>query len=229
MCAAYSRAAAGILERQIQSEDYCIIHALEKMKYKPVLLRHSAYPDEILQNINSPNQYRELRRRVHGTPVIAVSGVKNSGKTTLITGILPLLKKQGLRIAVIKHDGHDFSPDVPDTDSYRIRHAGARSVAVYSDHRYMITEEMENVSPEELTRRFQEADLILLEGGKNNTFPKLEVVRGAVSNTFACAQDSLIGLCTDANLRLRGRTLPIDDYAGIVELLMEYLRKQSSL
>ena len=45
--------------------------------------------------------------------ILAVSGVKNSGKTTLITKILPFLKAKGLNVAVIKHDGHDFEADVP--------------------------------------------------------------------------------------------------------------------
>ena len=51
--------------------------------------------------------------------ILAVSGVKNSGKTTLITKLLPGLKKRGLQVAVIKHDGHDFEADVPGTDSWK--------------------------------------------------------------------------------------------------------------
>ena len=51
--------------------------------------------------------------------IFAISGVKNSGKTTLITQILPILSGQGLAVATIKHDGHDFDADVPGTDTYR--------------------------------------------------------------------------------------------------------------
>ena len=36
--------------------------------------------------------------------LLAVSGVKNSGKTTLIEHLLPLLSVKGIRTAVIKHD-----------------------------------------------------------------------------------------------------------------------------
>ena len=60
------------------------------------------------------------------TPFIfAISGYKNSGKTTLITKLIPELKQRGYRVAVIKHDGHDFEADVPGTDSYRHQKAGA--------------------------------------------------------------------------------------------------------
>lgn len=56
--------------------------------------------------------------------IVAVSGVKNSGKTTLITQMLPLFSAAGLRTAVIKHDGHALQPDPPDTDTGRFMTAG---------------------------------------------------------------------------------------------------------
>lgn len=56
--------------------------------------------------------------------VLAVSGVHNSGKTTLLEKLLPVLRSRGLKVGVIKHDGHDFTPDVPGTDS--LPSAGSR-------------------------------------------------------------------------------------------------------
>lgn len=46
--------------------------------------------------------------------IFAVSGVKDSGKTTLISRLIPHFKRKGLSVSVIKHDGHDFIPDVPE-------------------------------------------------------------------------------------------------------------------
>ena len=57
--------------------------------------------------------------------ILAVCGVKNSGKTILIQKLIPLLQNQGLKVAAVKHDGHDFTPDVPGTDSHRMKAAGA--------------------------------------------------------------------------------------------------------
>lgn len=65
------------------------------------------------------------------TQIFAISGVKNSGKTTLITRLLPILSGQGLLVATIKHDGHDFNADVPGTDTYRHFHAGAYGTAIF--------------------------------------------------------------------------------------------------
>ena len=72
--------------------------------------------------------------------VLAVSGLHNSGKTTLLEKLLPALRSRGLKVGIIKHDGHDFTPDVPGTDSCRLREAGAEGVAVYSGQRYLLTE-----------------------------------------------------------------------------------------
>lgn len=34
--------------------------------------------------------------------------VVNAGKTTLITRLLPVLTDYGLKVATVKHDGHEF-------------------------------------------------------------------------------------------------------------------------
>ena len=70
--------------------------------------------------------------------ILAVCGVKNSGKTTLIQKLIPLLQNQGLKVAAVKHDGHDFEPDVPGTDSHSFWKAGAVGTAIFSDSKYMI-------------------------------------------------------------------------------------------
>ncbi len=84
--------------------------------------------------------------------VLAVSGAHNSGKTTLLEKLIPLLRARGLKVGVIKHDGHDFTPDVPGTDSFRLREAGAEGVAVYSGTRYLLTEALPHDQPMDAVR-----------------------------------------------------------------------------
>ncbi|NLY45724.1 MAG: molybdopterin-guanine dinucleotide biosynthesis protein B [Tissierella sp.] len=113
--------------------------------------------------------------------VIAISGIKNSGKTTLITALIPLLKDRGLKVATIKHDGHDFDPDVEGTDSYSHRKSGAYGVGIFSKNKWMVIKEEKNVHISNLIQQFPEADLIILEGFKNSDFPKVEIVRSEIS------------------------------------------------
>lgn len=106
-------------------------------------------------------------------PVIyAICGYKNSGKTTLITKLIPLLNEKGYKVATIKHDGHDFVGDVPNTDSYKHKMAGAYGTAVFSDYRFQIVKETQGITESELMKFFPEADIILIEGLKNSGYPK---------------------------------------------------------
>lgn len=143
-----------------------------------------------------------MKKADKNIPIFAISGVKNSGKTTLITQLLPILSAQGVRTAVVKHDGHDFDPDVPGTDTYRHLHAGAYGTAIFSDSKYMIVKEKmkeTSVYPDEaqFRRWFPEADLILLEGFKRYPCPKLEVIRKGNSQKSICAGQALTAIATD--------------------------------
>lgn len=129
--------------------------------------------------------------------ILAICGIKNSGKTTLIERLLPLFTHIGLKVAVIKHDGHDFEADVPGTDSYRHFKAGAYGVAVYSSQKMSIVKQSRSVTAKMLMSFFPEADLILCEGQKSSQLPKLEVVRREISSGPVCTGDLVIGYVTD--------------------------------
>lgn len=130
-------------------------------------------------------------------PVFAVSGIKNSGKTTLIAQLLPILTEHGIKTAVIKHDGHDFDPDVPGTDTYRHFHAGAYGTAVFSASKYMVVKQAPHTSGEQLMEWFPEADLILLEGFKTHPCRKIELIRRGISAESICEGHNLAAIATD--------------------------------
>ena len=115
--------------------------------------------------------------------VLGILAHVDSGKTTLLEKLIPLLRARGLKVGVIKHDGHDFTPDVPGTDSFRLREAGAEGVAVFSGQRYLLTEAF-RLTEQDLLALFERHgyDLVLMEGFKESGWPKIEVVRSAISN-----------------------------------------------
>lgn len=129
--------------------------------------------------------------------ILAVSGVKNSGKTTLIQSLLPELKKRGLHTAVIKHDGHEFDADIPGTDTWKYAQAGAEGTLVFSGTKYMMIKYLPAPSPEQLIEYFPESDVILLEGFKYSLFPKIEVIRKENSSVSVCDPEYLQGVVTD--------------------------------
>ena len=117
------------------------------------------------------------------TPVLGFCAYSGTGKTTLLTSLLPLLKAQGINIGVIKHAHHAFDTDHPGKDSYELRKAGAKQILVSSSKRWaLITELSDNekeASLKELIMRLnaQQLDLILVEGFKHEPFPKIELHR----------------------------------------------------
>lgn len=129
--------------------------------------------------------------------MFAISGVKNSGKTTLITRLIPAFAKRGLKVAVIKHDGHEFDGDVPGTDTYRHAEAGAYGTAVYSKNKFMILKQENEVTEKKLQSFFPEADLILLEGLKQSAYPKVEVLRKGISEKLVSQEGSIVGVVSD--------------------------------
>ena len=144
--------------------------------------------------------------------VLAVSGAHNSGKTTLLEKLLPVLRSRGLKVGIIKHDGHDFTPDVPGTDSFRLREAGAEGVAVYSGTRYLLTEEF-RLTEQDLLALFERHgyDLVLLEGFKSSGWPKIEVVRSAVSAAPESIQPlAVVGDIPGANFGLEDTQALVD-------------------
>ena len=110
--------------------------------------------------------------------VLAVSGVKNSGKTTFLTKLIPALRDLGIKTAVIKHDGHSFLPDREGTDTYRLLEAGAYGAAVFDGYKFQAVK-YARVTEWDLMALYPEADLILLEGFKASPYPKLEILRCA--------------------------------------------------
>ncbi len=67
-------------------------------------------------------------------PVYSVVAWSGTGKTTILEQLIPVLKDHGLRVAVVKHDAHDFQVDEPGKDSYRMTQAGADLSVVTNDH-----------------------------------------------------------------------------------------------
>lgn len=103
--------------------------------------------------------------------IYCICGYKNSGKTTTIEKVVKQLTKEGYKVAVIKHDGHDFEADIKDTDTYRAHQAGAYGTAIFSKNRFMVHKE-ETVKETDLFSFFPEADILLIEGLKHSSYPK---------------------------------------------------------
>ena len=225
LCGVYHKSALAAMERQLEAGNFRMRDLLGRLRVKRVPLGYTVFPDSCVANVNTPEDYRQLLREVAGPAVVAVSGVKNAGKTTLLTRLIPPLRTLGYRLAVVKHDGHDFRPDVPGTDSDRFRQAGADAVAVYSSNRYLCIRQGGRPCFEDLAGLFSDVDLILVEGLKDSRYPKIEVVRGAVSRRPVCDPSTLLAIMTDVPLPdAPCPVLDLDDTSRAVALIDRHTR-----
>jgi molybdopterin-guanine dinucleotide biosynthesis protein B len=114
--------------------------------------------------------------------VVGIVGWSGSGKTTLVTALIPLFRARGQRVSTIKHAHHGFDMDRPGKDSFRHRQAGATEVLVASSGRWALLHETQGAEPDldALLARLEPVDIVLVEGFKSYSLPKIEVHRPAL-------------------------------------------------
>jgi molybdopterin-guanine dinucleotide biosynthesis protein B len=158
------------------------------------------------------------------TPVVVFVGLSGTGKTTYLEKLIPALKSRGLRLAVLKHDAHGFEIDKPGKDSYRMKAAGADSVAICSGGKLAIVEATptEPTIPEILDK-LQPVDLVLIEGYKKSAYPKIEIHRAALGKPLLSQPEELLAVVTDEPLPVPVPQLGLDDVESCAKLLLSYL------
>ncbi len=139
-------------------------------------------------------------------PILGFAAFSGTGKTTLLTQIIPILKHHGLRIGLIKHSHHNFQIDQPGKDSFRLREAGASPVMLISTHRRAIITEITPAQEPRLDDQLQlfdqsELDLILVEGFKAEQFPKIELHRPSLNKPLLYPNDpDIMAIASDCTL-----------------------------
>ena len=164
-------------------------------------------------------------------PVIGFAAWSGTGKTTLLTQMIPWMRTLGLRVALIKHAHHDFDIDQPGKDSYVLRHAGAEQVLIASSRREAwIRERRPETEPTlaELVSRLDRSalDLVLVEGFRHIRFPKIELHRPALRRPLLFPDDdSIVAIACDAPLPVAAPLpiLDLNDPAAIGAFALTYL------
>lgn len=166
--------------------------------------------------------------------VVGFAGFSGSGKTTLVEQLIPVLKRHGLRISVVKHAHHKFDIDHAGKDTYRHREAGAFEVVVASDRRLALMREFEQPTQLSVHQLIAElntgVDWVLVEGFKHSDLLKIEVWREPGERERArparYADDAFIAaIATDTPTRLPQPTglpvLDINDVEAVVRWLLD--------
>jgi molybdopterin-guanine dinucleotide biosynthesis protein MobB len=163
-------------------------------------------------------------------PVLGFAAFSGTGKTTLLEKLIPQLTEQGIRIGMIKHAHHEFDIDTPGKDSYRLRKAGAQQMRIASSRRQALM--MENETPREprmdelITRLdLDNIDLVLVEGFKHVSFPRIELHRKVLGKTLLYPEDpGIIAVASDHLADCGGLpALDINDTTAITAFIVAWL------
>ncbi len=130
------------------------------------------------------------------TIAIGVIGCKNAGKTSLIEGLLKEFTSQGLHVATIKHDAHDFEIDIPGKDTSRHRAAGSKLTIIASASKLAMVRETEQ-QPElvDLLQLVDDSfDIVLVEGMRASPLPKILVRRSEAGDDPAGTQGEILAV-----------------------------------
>ncbi len=168
-------------------------------------------------------------------PILGFAAPSGTGKTTLLTQLIPLLKQHNIRVGLIKHSHHNFQIDKPGKDSFRLREAGATPVMLVSSHRRaIITEFTTPVDPslDEQLAHFDQStlDLILVEGFKSENFPKIELHRPSLELPLFYPDDStILAIASDQPLFPERKIVSLDlnNISQIADFILHTFLKKS--
>ena len=170
---------------------------------------------------------------IQNNKLIGFAAYSGTGKTTLIKDVVMILKKSNYRVSVIKHAHHNFDIDQQGKDSYEIRKSGAENMLISSKNRWALMHE--NMNNNELTLIDLinllgkiKYDLILVEGFKAESFPKIELYRKEVSKDRGLLSNSdkdVVAIATEQKTKLETSlpVLDINNPQNIVDFIINFL------
>lgn len=221
LAACYPAALATEVRRRLDTGDLALrdlIAACDPTVLSLEEMRAVADPATALLNVNTPDGRAEAPSL---PPILCVSGLKDSGKTSLVVALAAELSRRGYRVMTVKHGRH-FTLDTPGTDSWRHREEGGAVRTVLAGPDELAVTGAWSPAGEEgvetLVERFlSDADVVLAEGYKRAPLPRVEINRKAahprpIYDPARLSSATVLALVTDLDeSELPGRepTLPI--------------------
>ena len=128
--------------------------------------------------------------------ILQICGYKNTGKTTFLNKLVKFFTAHNFKVGTIKHDGHDFETTNYLEDNFQHFNSGAKKSIVFSKNKWLLVEK-DNKSLEDMIEIMSDMDIVIIEGCKNSTLPKIELLRKGVSVTPVSNPLNRIGVYSD--------------------------------
>jgi len=165
----------------------------------------------------------------NGSNILGLAGYSNSGKTTLIKNLIPELNNLGLYVSTIKRAGHNFDVDKAGKDSYEQRKSGAKEVLLTGKERWALMHELrgdDEVGLFDLVEKLSPIDLILVEGFKKQSHPKIEIHRKDNDKPLLYGTvPNIIAIATDTEVDIDIPKLDLNNSIQIAKFIKSYIAK----
>lgn len=206
LIACYHKSCLPTIERRLNAGHYRLTDLTGELN--SFLLGPDRLPRGWRRALFNLNQPADLTRLNQPTPAVTFVARSGTGKTTLLENVIRELVARGWTVGALKHDAHRFEIDKEGKDSWRMTRAGAAVTTISSSEQSATIRrhELEPTVKELLLRDFRDVDLVLTEGFKASTLPKIEVYRHGLGDPLLCrgAQDDpgLLAVASDVPLEL---------------------------
>jgi molybdopterin-guanine dinucleotide biosynthesis protein MobB len=166
-------------------------------------------------------------------PIVSIVAKSGTGKTTLLEKLIGELKRRGYRVGAVKHDAHKFDIDREGKDSWRLTQAGADTMLITSPAKVaLVKQNRDGIEPpltEAIAAYCGDLDIVLTEGFKKSSMPKIEVHRRDRSERLLCRDEEhdpqLIAVASDTALQLDVPVYDINDTVGLCDFIEQRFLK----
>lgn len=250
LCAWYRKSILEILKEQLESGDLKVKHLLGRLRVCYVAVEGLSDGSHKFQNINTREEYqtftgqsdsisnRESCGKSAGTavrpdkelhtdiPIVSFVAYSGTGKTTFLERLIPKLKARGLKIAIVKHDGHRFEIDHEGKDSDRFTKAGADVTGLISSEKAVLMENRQT-DPEEFLKKIDGVDLILTEGFKQGPWPKIMLHRKGTGKPMPLLPEECLAVISDVEILDCENVFPLEEIEKMADFLFRYVQNIS--
>lgn len=250
LCAWYRKSTLEILKEQLESGDLKVKHLLGRLRVCYVAVEGLSDGSHKFQNINTREEYqaftgqsdsisnRESCGKSAGTavrpdkelhtdiPIVSFVAYSGTGKTTFLERLIPKLKARGLKIAIVKHDGHRFEIDHEGKDSDRFTKAGADVTGLISSEKAVLMENRQT-DPEEFLKKIDGVDLILTEGFKQGSWPKIMLHRKGTGKPMPLLPEECLAVISDVEILDCKNVFPLEEIEKTADFLFRYIQNIS--
>ena len=235
LCAWYRKSILEILKEQLESGDLKVKHLLECLRVCYVAVEGLTDGSRKFQNINTREEYQtftersavRLEKELHtDIPIVSFVAYSGTGKTTFLERLIPKLKARGLKIAIVKHDGHRFEIDHEGKDSDRFTKAGADVTGLISSEKAVLMENRQT-DPEDFLKKIAGVDLILTEGFKQGPWPKIMLHRKGSGKPMPLLPEECLAVISDAEVMDCENLFTLEETEKTADFLFRYVQNIS--